>query len=133
MFFISLEGKRKGCFWAGSIQRSFVLSSPALPCRPAVPDPTGPWCVRFFDSIGSCNACWGIGFFRITGESIYSLRPNAIRCFFQVHLGLIFELLSGPRFNYSRMGVDFEAPFESPVCSLRKGKFDSGALFGSPM
>ena len=48
----SLEGKREGCFLAGSTQRRPALPSPAPPRRPAVrrSDPAGPWCVRVLDS-----------------------------------------------------------------------------------
>ena len=45
-----------------------------------------------------------IGIFRMTDDSIYPFRPNAIRSSFRVHLGLIFGLLSGPRFDSSRIG-----------------------------
>ena len=48
----SLEGKREGCFLAGSTRRRPVLPSPAPSRRPAErrPDPTGPYCVRVLDS-----------------------------------------------------------------------------------
>ena len=52
--FDTLEGKREGCFCAGSTQRRPVLFSPAPARCPAVrrPEPSRPWCPGFgFDRL----------------------------------------------------------------------------------
>ena len=59
-----------------------------------------------------------IGIFRMTGDSIYPFRPNAIRSSFRVHSGLIFGLLSGPRFDSSRIGGLIPRPLSGPRFAL---------------
>ena len=67
----------------------------------------------------------------MTDDSIYPFR-NAIRCSFRVHLGLIFGLLSGPRFDSSRIGGLISRPLSGPRFALAgKGGFIPELLTGS--
>ena len=59
--------------------------------------------------------------------STWRFRPNAIRRSFRVHLGLVFGLLSGPRFDSSRIGGLIPRPLSGPRPALPgKGGFIPG-------
>ena len=56
--------------------------------------------------------------FPMTDDSIYPFRPNAIRSSFRVNLGLIFGLLSGARFDSSRIGGLIPRLLSGPLSAL---------------
>ena len=120
----SLEGKREGCLRAGSTQRRPVLPSSAQPRRPAVrPAPTRPARGVSGSWIRQVE-CHQIGRFRMTNDSIQPFRPNAIRSSFRVYLGLIFGLLSDPRFDSSRN----RGLIPRPLSGLRSALLDKSGL-----